>query len=55
MTEPSTLTRDRIATVARNNREMADACDRVLEVLKQHPEADVDFAKIFGIQANPLK
>ena len=41
----------RLEMVAKVNREIAEACDVILEVLAKHPELDKHLCKAFGIQA----
>lgn len=48
--QENTATRDRLVAVININDEIVISAKRVLEVLKQHPEEDKHFAKIFGIQ-----
>lgn len=40
----------KLTWVAEYNREIADACDKVISMLKQHPELDEYMVKAFGIQ-----
>lgn len=49
-----TAARDRLVLVIAANEAMAESAKRVLDVIKAHPETDVDFAKVFSIPM-PLK
>lgn len=48
-----TITRERLMFVIQYNTEMIERAKRLLELLNQHPELDIDFAKMFGVQPPP--
>ncbi len=48
--KPSTVVRDRLMAVLVINKEMIDSTEKVLDVLKQFPELDGDFARVFGVR-----
>lgn len=44
-----TATRDRLMAITVINNEMIASTQRVLEIIKAHPENDEDFARVFGV------
>lgn len=47
---PSTIVRDRLMAVIVINKEMIQSAEKILEIVKEHPELDTDFARVFGIR-----
>ena len=43
----------RVTAVAKHNRELAESCDVLAELLKAKPELDKHFCKAFGIPQQP--
>lgn len=49
-----TIAREKLAFVIAHNRNIADACERVLNHINDHPEIDKDLVKVFQIQPPPV-
>lgn len=45
-----TPSRDKLRTVIVRNKEVIESAERLIALLNDHPELDIDVAKLFGIQ-----
>ena len=44
---------EKLAWVADVNRKSADSCDKIISLLKEHPELDEHFVRVFGVTPIP--
>lgn len=47
------MAKEKLAFVIRNNRKLADACERITALLEEHPEIEDDMVLVFGITPVP--